>query len=143
MDAIGPGTSFAANGIVSGTVTTPTNPTDVLLFQLASLGPGTYYLVLDSPTPNTGWQYNFPFQSNFATDTGVSYLGSEWATGTNINTSYAPGSSFSGISYPVEFQVTGTVASPEPATFGGVAIALVGLTTLARRKNRLLTVTAR
>ncbi|HEY3839353.1 MAG TPA: hypothetical protein VGL72_22425, partial [Bryobacteraceae bacterium] len=53
VDAIGPGTSFAANGITRGSVSTPANPTDVDLFQLPSLGPGTYFLVLDSPTPNT------------------------------------------------------------------------------------------
>ncbi len=127
VDAIGPGTSFAANGIVRGTVTTPTNPSNVELFQLSSLAAGTYYLVLDSPVANTSWQYNYPFQSNFTMDNGVSYVGAGWAAGSSINTTYTPGSSFSGVSYPVEFLVTGNVATPEPATFAGTGLALVGL----------------
>lgn len=136
VDAIGPGTSFAADGIVSGTVSTPANPTDVELFQLPFLAAGTYYLVLDSNVANTSWQYNYPLQSNFTMDTGVSYVGAGWAAGSSINTSYTPGSSFSGVSYPVEFQVTGNVATPEPATFGGVGLALVGVAMALRRIRR-------
>jgi hypothetical protein len=133
VTAIGPGTSFAADGVVKGTVATPANPTDVSLFQLNFLKAGTYYLVLDSPVANTSWQYNFPFQSNYTTAPGVTFAGDQYSYGTSINTGYAPGSLFQGINYPVEFAVTGTVATPEPATFAGAGLALVWLSIAMRR----------
>ena len=132
VDAIGPGTSAATDVVARGTVTTPTNPTDVDLFHLTSLAAGTYYLVIDSPSPDTGWQYNYPFVGNYTTASGVSFLGDQWAYGALINAGYTPGSNFSGTSLPVEFSVTGTVATPEPATSGGVGMALVGVALLAR-----------
>lgn len=127
VTAIGPGTTFAADGIVQGSVTTPINPADVDLFHLGSLGPGTYYLVLDSPVPNTSWQYNFPIQGNYTTAPGVTFLGDQWSSGTSINTAYTAGSSFAGTTLPVEFQVSGTVATPEPASFGLTGLALIGI----------------
>jgi hypothetical protein len=132
VTALGPGTSFAADGIVRGTATTPANPTDVSLFHLSFLQAGTYYLVLDSPVPNTSWQYNFPFQTNDTTAPGVSFLGDQYSFGASINTAYTPGSSFSGIGYPVEFSVTGTAATPEPATFAVMGMALIGLSIALR-----------
>ncbi len=139
VTAIGPGTTFAADGIVHGSATTPTNPTDVDLFHLSSLGPGTYYLVLDSPVPNTSWLYNYPFQGNYTTAPGVAFIGDQWSSGAAINSAYTPGSSFSGTSIAVEFQVTGTAVTPEPATFGvtGLAIAGAVMFTLRKRKRRL------
>jgi hypothetical protein len=136
VTAIGPGTSFAVDGIVQGTVTTPINPANVDLFQLSSLGPGTYYLVLDSPVPNTSWQYNFPIQGNYTTANGVTFIEDQWSSGTSINSAYTPGSTFSGTSLPVEFQVTGTAATPEPATWGVTGLAILGavLFTLGRRR---------
>jgi hypothetical protein len=133
---ISPGTSFAANGIVRGTATTPTNPTDVDLFHLNALAAGTYYLVLDSSVPNTGWQYNYPFQSNLTLDSGVSYVGGQSASGGSINTSYTAASSFSGANYPVEFRVTGTVATPEPTSFSLSGLAFVGLSWMLHRLQR-------
>ncbi|HEY3835305.1 MAG TPA: hypothetical protein VGL72_01980, partial [Bryobacteraceae bacterium] len=59
-------------------------------------------------------------------DAGVTYLGADWSTASSINTSYTPGSTFSGVNIPVQFEVTGTSA-PEPGTF---AIAAIGLTVL-------------
>ncbi len=135
VTALGPGTSFAADGIVKGTVTTPTNPADVSLFQLNLLQAGTYYLVLDSPVANTSWQYNFPFQSSYSTASGVTFLGDQWSYGTSIDAADAAASSFSGIGFPVEFSVQGT-ATPEPATFGGVGLALVGLSMALRAAQR-------
>lgn len=127
VTAIGPGTTFAADGIVHGSVTAPANPTDVQLFQLPSLGPGTYFLVLDSPTPNTSWDYNFPIQGSYAAASGVTFLGDDWSAGASIDTSYTPGSTFSGTTLPVEFLITGTLATPEPATFGLIGGALMGI----------------
>ena len=140
VTALGTGTSFAADGIVSGTVTTPANPTDVSLFQLNFLKAGAYSLVLDSPVANTSWQYNYPIQANDTVTTGVSFLGDQWSYGSSIDTAYTPGSSFSGIGFPVQFSVQGTASTPEPATFAGTQMALVALSTamrgLPRRRAR-------
>jgi hypothetical protein len=136
VTGIGPGTSFASNGILRGSVATPTNPADVDLFHLDSLAPGTYYLVLDSPTANTAWQYNYPFQSSLTMDTGVTYLGSQWSAGSAINALYMAGSTFSGISYPVEFRVSGTTATPEPTTFALTGMLLVGLSPSGARRRK-------
>ncbi|HZU28758.1 MAG TPA: PEP-CTERM sorting domain-containing protein [Bryobacteraceae bacterium] len=138
VTAIGPGTSFAADGIARGSVTTPTNPTDVDLFHLGSLGPGTYYLVLDSPVPNTAWQYNYPIQGNYTTAPGVTFVGDQWSYGASINSGYTAGSNFSGTSLPVEFAVTGTMATPEPATFGVIGIGLIGVAVLVWMTRRRL-----
>ena len=132
VTALGPGTSFAADGIAGGTVSTPTNPADVSLFQLSFLQAGTYYLVLSSNVADTAWQYNYPIQSNNTMDTGVEYLGGQWSYGSSIDTSYTPGSSFTGVGYPVEFSVQGTVVTPEPATFAVAGIGLVGLSMALR-----------
>lgn len=133
--AIGPTTSFALDGIVSGSVTTPANPADVELFQLPALGAGTYYLVLDSPTPGSAWQYNFPFQPSYTTAPGVTFLGDQQAQFTAINNSYTAGSSFSTIGYPVEFEVTGSPSStvPEPNYFAAIGLALVGVAAALRK----------
>jgi hypothetical protein len=133
---IGTGTTFATSGIIQGSATTPTNPANVNLFDLSSLGPGTYFLVLSSPSPNTCWQYNYPFQGNYSTAPGVTFLGDDWSYGSSIDSAYAPGSSFSGATLPVEFQVTGTTAAPEPATLGMCLIALGGLAIFTSRKRR-------
>jgi hypothetical protein len=129
--AIGPGTSFAADGVAEGSVDTPANPANVELLQLPELGPGTYYLVLDST--NAAWQYNFPFQSNYTTASGVTYLGSQQAQFTDIDNAYAPGSSFSPIGYPVEFEVTGTSTAPEPRFDAAIGLLFVGAAVLLRK----------
>jgi hypothetical protein len=133
---IGTGTSFATSGIIQGSVTTPINPTNVNLFDLSSLGPGTYFLVLSSPVPDTAWQYNYPFQGNYSTAPGVTFLGDEESDASSIDSAYAPGSSFRGATVPVEFQVTGTLATPEPAPLGMCLIALAGLAVFTSRARR-------
>jgi len=134
VNAIGPGTSFLANGIARGTVSTPINPADVDLFHLSSLAKGTYYLVLDSTT--AAWLYNFPGTSALTLAPGVTNAGDFWAPGPAINGSYAPASSFSGIGFPVQFAVTGTAAAPEPATFAGTGLALLGAAMILGRVRR-------
>ena len=124
--AIGPSTSFAQDGIIRGSVTTPANPADLELFTLTSLAAGTYYLVLDSPTPNASWQWGFPFQPNYTTAPGVSFLGDRQAQFTVIDSAYTAGSGFSGIGYPVEFSVSGTQATvPEPNFLAGVGLIMI------------------
>jgi hypothetical protein len=135
VTAIGQGTSFAQDGIIEGSVITPANPADVELFQLPVLGPGAYYLVLNSPTAGSGWQYNFPFQSNFTTAPGVSFLGSQQAQFADIDSNFTPASIFSGIGYPVEFEVTGTQgsAAPEPNFAAGITLVLIGFSAALRK----------
>lgn len=123
--AIGPSTSFAQDGIIRGSVTTPANPADLELFTLSNLAAGTYYLVLDSPTPNDSWQYNYPFQPNYTTAPGVSFLGDQQAEFSAIDTGYTAGSAFSSIGYPVEFSVTATQSAvPEPNFLAGIGLVL-------------------
>jgi hypothetical protein len=136
VTALGAGTTFAADGIIRGSATTPANPANVDLFHLASLGPGTYFLVLDSPVANTSWQYNFPITGNYTMANGVAFDGDQMSSASSINASYTPGSSFFGVGLPVEFAVTGT-ATPEPATFGLLAMALAGVWIGQRLYGRL------
>jgi hypothetical protein len=135
--AIGPSTSFAQDGIIRGSVTTPSNPTDVQLFTLPELAAGTYSLVLDSPTQNSAWQYNYPFVSDYVTAPGVSHLGGRQAQFGAIDSAHTAGSSFTGIGYAVEFAVTGTPANaPEPNPSAGIGVVLVGLGWLMNRRSR-------
>lgn len=126
--AIGPSTSFAQDGIIRGSVAPPANPTDVELFTLPELAAGTYYLVLDSPTPNSAWQYNFPFQSNYTTAPGVSFLGDQQSQFGSIDSAFTAGSTFSPINISVEFSVTGTPSPvPEPSFFAAVGLLMIGM----------------
>lgn len=142
--AVGPASSFAADGIIRGSVTLPANPTDIELFTLPELAAGRYYLVMDSPTPNSGWQYNFPFHPNYTTASGVSYLGGLQAQFGNIDSAYTAGSTFSGIGYPVEFSVTGNpAAAPEPNLLSGIGLALIGMVTLLHKRGQTRAAIAR
>ena len=135
--AIGPSTSFAQDGIIEGSVTAPANPTDLELFTLPDLAAGTYYLVLDSPDLNTAWQYNFPYQSNYTTAPGVSFLGDQQSQFASIDTAYTAGSTFSGVNIPVEFSVTGTPSVPEPSFFPAIGLLMVVAVVFhARRRKR-------
>lgn len=134
VTAIGSGTTFAADGIIRGSAATPTNPANVDLFRLGSLGPGAYFLVLDSPVANTSWQYNFPITGNYAMANGVAFDGDLLSSAASINASYTAGSNFFSVGLPVEFAVTGT-ATPEPATFVLLVIALVGGAGFSRRRR--------
>ena len=132
-DAIGPGTTFAQNGIKQGSITfdLANNAIEsVDLFQLPFLAAGKYYLILDSPTPNSGWSYGYPLQPSYTTDTGVTFAGNYDAAGAGINPAYTAASSFGGVNLPVQFAVTGTAAAPEPSTFipvgGGLMAVLWG-----------------
>jgi hypothetical protein len=136
VTAIGAGTSLALDEIAGGTVATPTNPASVNLFQLNSLGPGTYYLVLDSTAADTTWLYNYPGQGSYTTASGVTFLGDDWSYGSSIDTTYTPGSSFSGTTLPVEFSVSGNVVAPEPATLGMSGLVLAGMLALVIRSRR-------
>jgi hypothetical protein len=134
VKAIGPGTSFAVDGITQGSVNLPYVYGNVDLFQLPSLGPGTYYLVLDSPTPNLAWLYNYPYQATYTMDAGVSLIGNYSVLGSGIDTAYTPASSLVGENIATEFSVTATPANaPEPGTFALLGLSLVGFSLVVRR----------
>ena len=135
VTAIGPSTSFALDGVIHGSVSVPANPADIELFTLPILSAGTYYLVLDSPTPNSSWQYNFPFQSNYTTAPGVTFLGNQQAEFAAIDAAYTPGSTFSPIGFPVEFSVTSTPSVPEPNLLAGIGLVL-GAMAIRRYRGR-------
>jgi len=135
VDAIGAGTSFAQNGIAEGSVSPAFNPTDTTLVTLPSLGPGTYYLVIDSQTANTSWSYGYPSGGTLAADPSVSFNGDYVSRGAGVNGSYTPGSGFIEAPIPFEFSVVaaGAAAVPEPST--GV-LALTGVAAQLARRYR-------
>jgi PEP-CTERM motif len=137
VKAIGSGTSFAVDGITQGSLNLPYVYGNVNLFQLPSLGPGTYYLVLDSPTPGSAWLYNYPYQATYTKDAGVSLIGNYSVLGSGIDTTYTPASSFVGENIATEFSVTATPATaPEPGTFLLLGLSLVGISIAMRRVGR-------
>lgn len=143
VTAIGPGTTFAADGITHGSVNIGTVYGNVDLFQLPSLAAGTYYLVLDSPTPNLGWDYNYPYNPSYTTDTGVSFAGDFNAMGAAINTGCTPASSFNGVNLAVEFSVTGTPSQttssvPEPGTLLAMGLGLLLVSFLRPRRTAVV-----
>jgi hypothetical protein len=140
MSQIGPGTTSADE------VTTPPFSIDlpygpdsfVQLFSNLTLGPGTYYLVID-PTSNFGWGGDtIPAQ---ILGTGVTQNLDGLDSGTIA--SFAPASSFTAQNSDTRlFSVTGTLSStgapspvPEPSTTVLLAIGLGGLGMLARRRR--------
>src|SRR5579884_57844 len=133
MDAIGPGTT-AANEVASPFAITVTgNPginTMTALFTGLSLGPGTYYLVIDPSSFNQVdslfWDETSPPLQTLGA--GVTQNSDEQVNGTP--NSFPPASSFVDKSNSLIFSVTGdpvaTSGVPEPAsvllTLGGLAI---------------------
>ena len=107
VTSIGSGSSYATSGVAEGSVTALYDPGYVALVTLPSLGPGTYYLVLDSPSTDTGWSYGYPSgNSTIATDPSASFLGGS-LLGAFVDGGYTPGSTFfdSTPYVPLEFSV--------------------------------------
>ncbi len=135
VTSIGSGTSFAADGIVEGSASIPANPASVKLGTVASLGPGTYYLVVDSSSAESSWDYGYPSGGAITTASGVTFNGIYSARGGFVNGSYSPASSFftvHDVYLPLEFSVTAS-STPEPATFATAALALLAFAGLRRR----------
>lgn len=142
VSAIGNGTTFGTTGVAQATITSlPINPSLLPVLTVSTLGPGTYYLVIDSDAVNSSWTYGYQAPSTVTTAAGVTFGGNFGARGSSVNTSYSPGSSFfqfsSGI-VPFSFSVTTDTPStdstntPEPATFALTALALLAATCVRR-----------
>lgn len=138
VNAVGPGTSFSANGITQGTVFIGDQIKDWQLFHLDSLAAGTYYLVLDS-SDTASLMINYP-PHPATTGTGVTLNGYYVSYAGQRDTAYTPGSSFSYTSEQPEFSITGTpeaAATPEPANLSMAGAGLLFLGSLLYRRSRL------
>jgi hypothetical protein len=133
VDAIGPGTSYAANGIAQGSILVNDSPQSWPLFTLPSLPGGTYYLVLDS-VDQANALYQYMGQSTTETAAGVTFDGDYISYDGQRDTNYTPASSFDGLNLPLEFSVTGDPA-PEPASLALLGIGLLGFGVIGCRKK--------
>jgi hypothetical protein len=135
MTQIGSGTT-AGNEVVSPVTASVTgNPglnTMTTIFSGLSLGPGTYFLVLDPTTTDFHWDLTIP--PVVVTDSGVTAGPSE-ATATVAG--FPPASTFGSESFSFIYEVTGTAggstSTPEPSTAG---MLLIGAAAIAAWKRR-------
>jgi hypothetical protein len=121
----------------------PINNETVTLFDGLSLPAGTYYLVISGPASFQGLAWlstDNPFAHPpptpiITTDVGVVY-GGDWVA--TASGAFLPASNFVGaLPFDLIFGVSGTLAaSPEPATFLTVGLALLGLVVLWNRRAR-------
>ena len=123
-NALGSGTTAAANQIASATVTDSIgSPSFVTLFTGLSLGPGTYYVVASQ---GFAWYGNTTGTTTGAA--GVSGIANLYTTA-GVN-SYAPSSTF-GVDPGNQFffSVTGNAvaSTPEPASTLMVCVSIVGM----------------
>jgi hypothetical protein len=132
VTAIGSGASYATSGVAEGSATVLYDPGYVALTTLPSLGPGTYYLVLDSPSPNTVLDYDYPTGSSVLTTAPSVVFGGDYTSrGVFVNGGYTPGSSFFDVTAyePFQFSVVsaGTSAAPEPSGSWLMALGILGV----------------
>lgn len=132
VDQLGAGTTLASNEIAGAGpigVSVTGNPGlngMTTIYSGLTLGPGTYYLVID-PT-DTSLHWDLTTSAGIVTDTGVTQGPSEIA---NSAVSFPPASAFGSESNLLIYEVTGTAgtvgpgpSTPEPST---VAMLLTGL----------------
>jgi hypothetical protein len=139
-DQIGAGTSATNDITLPSTVVAPTETRGyVTLFSNLTLGPGTYYLVLDGSAfaGPAGWSGTS--DPTYTLDSGVGSVNELVISGTQA--AFAPASTFTepGTS-AFFFDVTGTPgapsAVPEPSTVCSLGTGLAGLVYLALRRSR-------
>lgn len=137
VNAIGPGTSYAANGIARGSTFVNDSIQSWQLFTLNSLNAGTYYLVLDSANQASAI-YQFQGTTTVTKAPGVTFNGTLWSNDGARDTGYTAASNFSGDNEPIEFSVTGDPVSTvsEPATFPILVVGLALLGLIAKQRNR-------
>jgi hypothetical protein len=137
MSQIGPGTTAADEVTAPDSFSLPYGPSGLTqLFTNLTLGPGTYYLVID-PTSNFAWdQDSIPNQTLAP---GVTQLPDK--LGSNSIAAFAPATSFTSQQTDTNlFSVTGTLSStatspvPEPSMAVLLAIGLGGVSMLKRKR---------
>jgi hypothetical protein len=123
MDAIGPQATALGNQIASTTFTAGIAPSDILLWNGLSLGPGFYYLVIGSTDPASFGAWSSEFSPTVALAPGVVQGDGSgvqfYAFGTDVNTGYLPASAFliddSSSGGQLLYSVS-TAPVPEPST---------------------------
>ena len=135
MEQLGPGTTAANEVAAPFDVTAPPpSITMTTLFSGLTLGPGTYYLLVDETNPgDLAWlSANSP---SFTLDSGVTDVSSFGISGSVA--SFSPASSFKLINTDYIFSVTATgvptTATPEPRILGIVGVVFVGMVLVTRR----------
>jgi hypothetical protein len=124
MAQIGAGTTATNEVVAPVTASVTGNPglnAMTTIFSGLSLGPGTYFLVLDPNTTDFHWDLTIP--PAITTDSGVT-AGPSVAT--NTVAAFPPASVFGSESFSFIFEVTGTAggstSTPEPSTAGMLII---------------------
>jgi hypothetical protein len=140
MNLVGPGAS-AANEIASTTVYGVGSGYSAYgIFNGLDLGPGTYYLLMETncytafdgyeltDRPLVRWGQAYGSNLSLTGDAGVTDLGDGYVWNPdNVNPVYGPASGFMSKSQDLLINVVGdTDATPEPAAFGLVGLALAG-----------------
>lgn len=137
MTQIGAGTTAAEEVVAPVTASITGNPglnAMTTIFSGLTLGPGTYYLVLDPNSTDFQWDLTIP--PVVVTDSGVT-AGPSVATDTVI--AFPPASTFGSESFSFIYEVTGTVgtgpSTPEPST---AVMLIIGVAAIAAWRKRTI-----
>jgi hypothetical protein len=137
LTQIGAGTSAANEVVAPVTASITGNPglnAMTTIFSGLTLGPGTYFLVLDPNSTDFHWDLTIP--PVVVTDSGVTAGPSE-ATATVAG--FPPASAFGGESFSFIYEVTGTTgvgaSTPEPST---AVMLIVGVAAIAAWRKRTI-----
>jgi hypothetical protein len=137
MTQIGAGTTAADEVVGPVTASVTGNPglnAMTTIFSGLTLGPGTYYLVLDPNSTDFHWDLTIP--PVVATDSGVT-AGPSVAT--NTVAGFPPASTFGSESFSFIYEVTGTAgtgtSTPEPST---AVMLIIGVAAIAAWRKRTI-----
>ncbi len=135
MSQIGAGATAGNEVVAPVTASVTGNPglnSMTTIFSGLSLGPGTYYLVLDPNSTDFNWDLTIP--PVIVTDSGVTAGPSD--TSATV-AGFPPASAFSSPSYSFIYEVTGTTgvgtSTPEPST---AVMLIIGVVALAAWRKR-------